>query len=49
MEPQYPQMAKVAHIQGDVILAATISKSGAIENLHAVSGHPILVRLPWTP
>jgi protein TonB len=44
VEPQYPQMAKVAHIQGDVLLAATISKSGAIENLHAVSGHPILVQ-----
>lgn len=44
IEPQYPQMAKVAHIQGDVILAATISKSGTIENLHQVSGHPILVQ-----
>ena len=44
IEPQYPQMAKIAHIQGDVILAATISKSGVIENLHSVSGHPILVQ-----
>jgi protein TonB len=44
IEPQYPQMAKIAHIQGDVILAATISKNGAIENLHQVSGHPILVQ-----
>ena len=44
IEPQYPQMAKVAHIQGDVILAATISKNGTIENLHQISGHPILVQ-----
>ena len=44
IEPQYPQMAKIAHIQGDVILAATISKGGTIENLHQVSGHPILVQ-----
>jgi periplasmic protein TonB len=44
IEPQYPQMAKVAHIQGDVILAATISKSGTIENLHQMSGHPILAQ-----
>jgi periplasmic protein TonB len=44
IEPQYPQMAKVAHIQGDVLLAATISKGGAIENLHQISGHPILVQ-----
>jgi periplasmic protein TonB len=44
IEPQYPPMAKIAHIQGDVILAATISKSGIIENLHVVSGHPILAQ-----
>ena len=44
IEPQYPQMAKIAHIQGDVILQATISKQGNIENLRGVSGHPILVQ-----
>jgi periplasmic protein TonB len=44
VEPQYPQMAKIAHVQGDVELQATISKTGAIENLRAVSGHPILIQ-----
>jgi protein TonB len=44
VDPQYPQMARIAHVQGDVILQATISKSGAIENLRAVSGHPILIQ-----
>jgi protein TonB len=42
--PSYPQMAKIAHIQGDVVLQATISKNGTIENLRAVSGHPILIQ-----
>ncbi len=42
--PTYPQMARIAHIQGDVILQATISKAGSIENLRAVSGHPILIQ-----
>jgi len=42
VEPTYPQMARAAHIQGTVVLQATISKTGTIENLHAVSGHPIL-------
>jgi len=42
--PTYPQMARIAHIQGDVILQATISKTGAIEGLHGVSGHPILIQ-----
>jgi periplasmic protein TonB len=42
--PTYPQMARIAHIQGDVILQATISKTGTVENLHGVSGHPILIQ-----
>ncbi len=42
--PQYPQMARIAHIQGDVVLQATISKNGTVENLHAISGHPILIQ-----
>jgi periplasmic protein TonB len=44
VQPTYPQMARIAHIQGDVVLQATISKTGSIENLRAVSGHPILIQ-----
>ncbi|HEV7674216.1 MAG TPA: TonB family protein [Candidatus Angelobacter sp.] len=44
VQPTYPQMARIAHIQGDVLLQATISKSGVIENLRAVQGHPILIQ-----
>jgi periplasmic protein TonB len=44
VQPAYPQMARIAHIQGDVILQATISKNGVIENLRAVQGHPILIQ-----
>ncbi len=36
--PQYPAIARAAHIQGIVVLQATISKTGLIENLRAVSG-----------
>lgn len=43
VNPTYPTMAKTARISGSVILQATISKSGVIENVHAVSGHPMLV------
>src|ERR1051326_4700647 len=42
--PTYPQMARIATIQGEVILQATISKTGSIENLRAVNGHPILIQ-----
>jgi protein TonB len=41
-EPAYPAIAKQARIQGAVILSATISKTGAIENLTVVSGPALL-------
>ena len=40
--PQYPPLAKQARIQGSVVLQAVISKDGSIQNLRAVSGHPML-------
>jgi protein TonB len=40
--PVYPRIAVAAHAQGTVILAATISKAGNIENLRVVSGPPML-------
>jgi len=40
--PAYPPLARQARIQGTVILQATISKEGAIENLQLISGHPML-------
>jgi protein TonB len=40
--PQYPAIAKAARIQGTVVLQATISKTGSIENLRVVSGPPML-------
>jgi periplasmic protein TonB len=42
--PVYPQMARIAHVQGAVVLRATISKTGNIENLQVVTGHPILIQ-----
>ena len=44
VQPVYPPLAKTARIQGPVVLAALISKAGTIENLHALSGHPMLVQ-----
>jgi len=42
VEPVYPPIAKTARVQGTVILAAVIGKDGTIQNLHVVSGHPLL-------
>jgi protein TonB len=42
--PQYPEMAKIAHVQGDVVLNAVIDKKGRIKHLNAISGPPLLVQ-----
>src|SRR5579859_7488623 len=42
--PVYPPLAKMARIQGIVLLDAIISKDGTIQDLKAVSGHPLLIR-----
>lgn len=42
VEPQYPPIAKEAHVQGAVILHAVIGKNGKIQNLQTVSGNPLL-------
>ncbi len=43
IEPQYPQMAKIARVQGAVLLAALIGKDGTIQNLHVVqTASPLL-------
>ena len=44
VQPDYPPIARSARIQGQVVLAAIISKEGRIENLRVLAGHPMLVR-----
>ena len=42
-QPAYPPRAREVRVQGPVVLRAIISKAGTIENLQALSGHPLLV------
>src|SRR5581483_7182812 len=42
VQPNYPPLARQARIQGSVVLQAEISKTGDIQNLRALSGHPML-------
>jgi len=44
VQPAYPPLARSARIQGQVVLAAVISKEGMIENLRVLEGHPMLIR-----
>jgi protein TonB len=41
-QPVYPPIAKAARVQGTVVLQATISKTGSIENLRVISGPAML-------
>jgi protein TonB len=43
VQPTYPPLARSARIQGQVVLAAIISKAGTIDKLRVLSGHPMLV------
>ncbi len=43
VKPVYPPLAIQARVQGVVVMTAIISRNGIIENLHVVSGHPLLV------
>jgi TonB family protein len=40
--PHYPEDARAARIQGQVVLQAEIDKNGNVENLSLISGHPLL-------
>jgi len=42
--PEYPPLAKMARIQGDVVLEVTIDEDGKVTNLEVESGHPLLAK-----
>ncbi len=44
VQPDYPPLARQVRVQGLVVLRATISREGAIEDLQVLSGHPMLVK-----
>lgn len=43
VEPKYPKIAQGARIQGQVVLSAIISRTGDIQNVTLINGHPMLV------
>ena len=43
-QPVYPLIAKAGQVSGTIVLAATISKTGNVENLRVVSG-PVILRM----
>jgi TonB family protein len=41
-EPVYPLPAQQAHVQGSVVLQASIGEDGDVQNLQVISGPPML-------
>lgn len=42
--PDYPPLAKIARVQGTVVLQAIIGKDGTVQDLKVLSGHALLVQ-----
>jgi len=43
VQPIYPPLARMARIQGPVVVAAIITRVGTMEHVQAISGHPMLI------
>jgi TonB family protein len=43
VDPVYPPLARAARVQGTVVLKVTISKTGDVQKVSLISGHPLLV------
>jgi TonB family protein len=43
VEPQYPDSARLAHIQGPVILQVDVNEKGTVQQVRALNGDPQLV------
>lgn len=44
VDPDYPYLAKRAHIEGTVVLEARITQAGTIDSLRIVSGNPLFIQ-----
>jgi protein TonB len=42
--PQYPAIAKTAHVSGTIVLHAIIAKDGTVQELTYISGPPLLIK-----
>lgn len=42
--PEYPALAKMGHIQGEVRMSLTIGEDGKTHDIQVISGHPVLAQ-----
>jgi protein TonB len=41
--PVYPKVASMARVSGSVVLEATVTEQGTVEEIQVISGHPLLI------
>lgn len=44
VQPKYPAQARLHHVEGEVQLEVTIDRNGHVQEVHPLSGHPILIQ-----
>ena len=44
VEPVYPEIARRMHVSGTVRLEFVIAADGQVKKIHALGGHPVLIR-----
>jgi protein TonB len=44
VSPIYPPLASKARVSGMVVLEATLTAQGAVEEIRVISGHPLLIQ-----
>lgn len=42
VQPQYPELARKARVQGDVVCELIVGRNGKVEKATLMSGHPLL-------
>ena len=42
VEPEYPELAKRARVQGVVVLSITVDETGHVSEVRVIRGHPLL-------
>jgi protein TonB len=43
IDPEYPELARQAHISGTIVVDAVIDERGNVVQARVVSGHPLLI------
>jgi len=44
VQPVYPAQALAQHLEGSVVLQATVAEDGKVQNVSALRGDPLLAR-----